>query len=507
MTTMLAELDVLMLSRVQFALTVMFHYLFPPLTIGLGLVMVGIEGAWLATGQQLYKDAARFWTRIFALNFAMGVATGIVMEFQFGTNWATYSRFVGDVFGSALAAEAIFAFFLESGFLALLVFGWDRIGPRFHFFSTLMVFLGSAFSAVWIVVANSWQQTPTGHEIRDYTVNGVVYQRAEVVDFWAMVFNPSSVDRLTHVYLGAFILGSFFVMSVSAWYILKGRHLEFARRSFKFALVIATLASLGALVQGHAQTQRMAKHQPAKLAAFEGHYANTVGDDGSIEPAPLTLFGIPDPDGESVKGAVRVPGMLSFLVHDDFETPVAALQDIPEDERPPTVIPFITWRLMVGLGMAFIGVTLLACFYWWRGTLFEKRWLLWIFVIGVVGPYIANQAGWIGAEVGRQPWIVSPVVDPDTGEVIQQGLRTEDAVSKTASGGEVLGAMALFGLIYTSLFIVWIVVMHSKIVHGPPGSHPHDDESAQESAHGESIIDVASSRVDRSEHMTEGGES
>ena len=236
-------MDVVLLSRLQFALTIMFHYLFPPLTIGLGVVLVYLEAMYLRTKDPLYHTAARFWTRVFALNFAIGVATGIVMEFEFGTNWAVYSRFVGDVFGSALAAEGIFAFFLESGFLAILVFGWDRVSPATHFFATVMVSLGSIFSAIWIVVANSWQQTPAGHQIVQMTrdgqpwfVGGEPMIRAEIVDFWALVFNPSTLHRLIHVWIGAFIMGAFFVMSISAWYLLKKRHEEFARRSFSGAL-------------------------------------------------------------------------------------------------------------------------------------------------------------------------------------------------------------------------------------------------------------------------------
>src|SRR5215211_2269870 len=221
-------MDVAMLARIQFALTIMFHYLFPPLTIGLGIVLVYLEGMFLCTRDPLYESAAKFWTKIFGLNFALGVVTGIVMEFEFGTNWAIYSRYVGDVFGSALAAEGIFAFFLESGFLAVLVFGWDRVSKGMHFFATLMLALGSIFSAVWIVIANSWQHTPAGFEV----VNG----RAVITDFWAMLFNPSSMQRLIHVLLGAFIQGSFFVMSISAFYVLKRRHLEFAKRSFTIAL-------------------------------------------------------------------------------------------------------------------------------------------------------------------------------------------------------------------------------------------------------------------------------
>src|SRR5689334_9394572 len=216
------DLDVVFLSRLQFAFTIMFHYLFPPLTIGMGVVLVYLEGMYLRTCESIYETAAKFWTSLFAVSFAMGVATGIVMEFQFGTNWAPYSRFVGDVFGSALAAEGIFAFFLESGFLAILVFGWDRVSPRMHFFATVMVFVGSCFSAIWIVVANSWQQTPAGYVIEGRGDSA----RARITDFWAMVTNPSAADRLTHVLIGSIILGGFFVMSVSAWYLLHGVHRE-----------------------------------------------------------------------------------------------------------------------------------------------------------------------------------------------------------------------------------------------------------------------------------------
>src|SRR6516162_11901420 len=214
--------NVVLLSRLQFALTIMFHYLFPPLTIGMGVVLVYLEGMFLWKKEPIYETAARFWTRLFAVTFAVGVATGIVMEFQFGTNWAVYSRFVGDVFGSALASEGIFAFFLESGFLAVMVFGWDRVGPRFHYFATCAVALGSIFSAVWIVVANSWQQTPAGHHIVHSMRDGRAVVRAEVVDFWAVVFNPSTVNRLTHTLLGAVLMGAFFVMSISAYYLLRG---------------------------------------------------------------------------------------------------------------------------------------------------------------------------------------------------------------------------------------------------------------------------------------------
>jgi cytochrome d ubiquinol oxidase subunit I len=488
----LAQLDVELLSRIQFAFTIAFHYLFPPLTIGLGVIMVGLEWRYLQTKDLAWERACKFWTKLFAVNFALGVATGIVMEFQFGTNWAVYSRFVGDVFGSALAAEAIFAFFLESGFLAVLVFGWDRVGPKMHFFSTLMVALGSAFSAVWIVVANSWQQTPAGHHIVSYEANGQIFRRAEVTDFWAMVFNPSSVERLTHVYIGALILGSFFVLSISAWYLLKNKHLEFARKSFKIALVLGTIGSVLALVQGHMQAQNVYEYQPQKIAAFDGHYQNDYDEQGNPEPAALAIFGIPNSKTTELDYAVRVPGLLSFMVHDSFEDPVKALQEFPEDERPPLWIPFISWRLMIGLGMFFIALTLVSCFFWWRGTLFDKRWLLWTWVPTVVGAYIANQAGWFAAEVGRQPWIVWPVTDED-GNVIHEGLRTSEGLSNAVDAEPVLASLIGFGMIYLLLFVLWLFVMNNKIQHGPeppPGDTPKPDEAERPT-----YLDVASLRA------------
>ncbi len=463
-------MDTLLLSRLQFTLTIMFHYLFPPLTIGLGVLLVIMEGAYLRTRNPQYEAAARFWTKIFALNFAMGVVTGIVMEFQFGTNWSVYSRFVGDVFGSALAAEGIFAFFLESGFLAVLVFGWDKVSPRMHFFSTLMVSLGSIFSSIWIVVANSWQQTPRGHHFVRYVVEGTDKLRAETVDFWQVVFNYSTVHRLLHVWIGAFLVGAFFVMSITAWYILKGKHLDFSRKSFTAALAFAAVSALAALFQGDLQAKNVYQHQPAKLAAFEGHYKSGPGD--------LHLFGIPDSQAKEVRYGVAIPGGLSFLLHYDFKTPVTGLDAFPTDEQPPVVIPFVSFHIMVGLGTFFIAITLLALFLLWRGTLFQKRWLMWVFVFAVVGPYIANELGWAAAEVGRQPWIVqkhtADVQQPD-GTYTQQpiGLRTAEAFSPSVKAGEVLASIIMFGIIYLLLFAIWIYVLDGKIRHGPDlPAHP-----------------------------------
>ena len=446
------ELDPVALSRAQFALTVMFHYLFPPLSIGLGLVLVLLEGTFLATKDRAFERGARFFTRLFAVNFAIGVATGIVMEFQFGTNWATYSRFVGDVFGSALAAEGIFAFFLESGFLALLVFGWDRVSPPVHFTATVLVFLGACFSAVWIVVANSWQQTPAGFHV----VGEGDRARAEITDFWAMVFNPSSVDRLTHVLIGAFILGAFFVMSVSAWWLLQKRHEQVAKRALTVGLVVGALSSTAMFISGHSNARMVAEHQPAKLAAFEGHFRSEPGG------TALYLVGYPDEEREEVVGGVAIPGLLSWLVYGDADRPVRALDSLPPEDRPPVVVPFVAYHIMIGLGSYFLVITLWALWLRWRGKLWDNRPVLWLLVVSVIGPYVANQVGWIAAEVGRQPWVVYGL------------LRTKDAVSPNVSGEHVLGSIVLFSLVYLGLAGIWLFVMNEKIQQGPdaPEKHP-----------------------------------
>jgi len=436
-------MDVEILARLQFAFTIAFHYIYPPLSIGLGVVLVILEGMYLRTGDKAWERAARFWVRVFALTFSIGVATGIVMEFEFGTNWASYSRYVGDVFGSALAAEGIFAFFLESGFLAVLVFGWDRVSPRVHFLSTIMVSLGSMLSAVWIVVANSWQQTPAGYHI----VGEGAAARAEITDFWAMVFNPSSVDRLSHTLSGCWQAGAFLVISVSAFYLLKGRHLEVARRSLVVGLGLALFASLFQLFTGHSSALGVAVNQPAKLAAFEGHY------DASA-PAGLYLLGWVDDDSQSVLG-LEVPGGLSLLVHGDSEAPLTGLNAFDPGDRPPVNLVFQTYHLMVAIGMTLIAIAVLGVFYWWRGTLFEQRWLLRVFVFAVIGPQLANQLGWISAEVGRQPWIVYGL------------LRTSEGLSKVVEAGQIWFSLALFVAIYALLLCLFIYLLNEKIQHGP----------------------------------------
>lgn len=440
-------MSVELLSRIQFAFTIAFHYIYPPLSIGLGVALVIMEGLYLKTKNPIFQQMTKFWVRIFALTFALGVATGIVMEFEFGTNWATYSRFVGDVFGSALAAEGIFAFFLESGFLAVLVFGWNKVSPRMHFFSTIMVSLGSMMSAVWIVVANSWQQTPAGYHIVGEGLNA----RAEITDFWQMVFNPSSIERLSHVLSGAWLSGSFLILSISAFYLLKKKHTDFAMRSFKVGLSIAVFASLFQLISGHRSAVGVSKTQPAKLAAYEAHFdSNKVAD--------MYLFGWVDEKNQKVNFGIAIPKFLSFLIHNDFETPVKGLNAFKKDEIPPVNFVFQTYHLMVAIGFSLIGLSLLGLFYLWRGTLFEKRWLLRLFVLSVLLPQAANQLGWFSAEVGRQPWIVYGL------------LRTSDALSKAVVADQVIFSLILFMLIYALLLVLFLYLLNEKIQHGPAES-------------------------------------
>jgi len=437
-------MDAEILARVQFAFTIAFHYIFPPLSIGLGLILVLMEGAYLKTKNPKFEQMTKFWVKVFALTFAIGVASGIVMEFEFGTNWATYSRYVGDVFGSALAAEGIFAFFLESGFLAILVFGWDKVSPRMHFFATLMVSFGSMFSAVWIVVANSWQQTPAGYHI----VGEGLSARAEITDFWAMVFNPSSIDRLSHTLSGAWLAGAFLVISISAWYLLKGRHIDFAKSSMKIGLSLAIFASLFQLFTGHASAVGVSENQPAKMAAMEAQY-----ETGSN--APLYLFGWVDNENQEVRFGIAIPGMLSYLISGSTDHVVTGLNEFKPEDRPPVNVVFQLYHLMVAIGFTLIGISLLGAFFWWRGKLFDKKWLLWVFVFSVLGPQIANQVGWFTAEIGRQPWIVYNL------------LRTSEALSKAVSAGQIVFSLILFIVIYSLLFVLFIYLLNEKIKHGP----------------------------------------
>lgn len=435
------HLDPVLLSRIQFAMTVGFHFIFPPLSIGLAYFLVLVEWRAWRGKDEVYERMGRFFSKFLAITFAVGVATGITMEFQFGTNWAQYSRFVGDIFGAPLAAEAVLAFFLESTFLGLYLFGRGRISKGAHWFSSLMVALGATLSAFWILVANSWQQTPKGYVLNPET------GRAELTSFLAAVFNPSTPIRFCHTMDAAIMCGAFLVAGVSAYLLLKDRTNEVARRALRVALIIGFIASVLELFPfGHEHARQVGHQQPAKLAAFEGLFETGPN-------APLTLIGFPTE--EKLIGAVRVPGLLSLLVGMRTDQVVKGLNDFPKAERPPVFLPFMGFHLMVGLGTLFIAMTAYGLFQLWRGRLWEDRLFLWASVLVIPLPVIACQAGWIVAEVGRQPWIVYKL------------LKTVDAISPRLSGGEVLFSIVLFGSIYALLFALYVYLCVMTARRGP----------------------------------------
>jgi len=437
-------MDPVLLSRIQFALTIGFHFIFTPLTIGLAWFILWMLSRHLLTGDQLYRTMARFWIRIFALGFVMGVASGITMEFQFGTNWAEYSRFVGDIFGAPLAAEGIFAFFLESTFLAVLLFGSRRVSARIYWFSALMVALGSTLSGFWIIAANSWQQTPAGFIM--------VEGKPRLADFWQAVFNPSTMPRFLHTIDGALITASFFLLGLGAWFILKGRQIEFARRTMGMALVGALVSSLLQLGFGHYHTVQVAHTQPEKLAAVEGLFETQ-------SRAPLLLFGIPDAAAGQVRAQIALPSMLSILAYGRPDAEVPGLADFPRNQWPPMAFTFYPFHLMFGLGLFFIAISFLGVWLYFNGRLFDNRAYLTALLWSIPLPFVANELGWITAEVGRQPWVVYHL------------LRTRDAVSIIVPGGQILFSLIIFCLIYALLFAIWIFLLRRELEHGPE-SHP-----------------------------------
>jgi cytochrome d ubiquinol oxidase subunit I len=445
-------MDAVLLARIQFALTVGFHYIFPPLTIGMAWIIVWMLGRQLVTGDALYRRMARFWIRIFALSFAVGVATGITMEFQFGMNWADYSRFVGDIFGAPLAAEGVIAFFLESSFLGVLLFGEKRVSDRVYWLSALMVAVGSTLSAFWIIVANSWQQTPAGYRIVD--------GRAELVDFFAALFNPSTIPRFFHTLDGALVTGAFFVTGVSALFLLRGQHRRFAEKSLTIGVVAGFLAASLIVPLGHFHGVQVAETQPAKLAAVEGIWETQSN-------APLLLFGIPNRKERRTDLAVELPGLLSIGVGGSTDTEVKGLGDFPEDEWPPLLLSFFSFHLMVGLGFYFAGFTTVGVLLLWRKKLYQNRLYLGLAVLSVPLPFIANECGWIAAEVGRQPWIVYGL------------MRTEDAISVSVPAAHIAVSIALFCALYTLLFCVWIYLLKRKLEQGPE-PEPAADADQQE---------------------------
>ncbi|MGE5498193.1 MAG: cytochrome ubiquinol oxidase subunit I [Syntrophothermus sp.] len=435
-------MDPVFLARVQFAMTVGFHFLFPPISIGLAWMVTILEGLGWRKNSAVYQSAGKFFGKLLALTFAVGVATGIVMEFQFGTNWAEYSKFVGDIFGAPLAAEGVFAFFLESGFLGLYLFGRNRVSKGVHWFSSLMVAVGSTLSAFWIIVANSWQQTPAGFVVR----NG----RAELTSFFDAVFNPSTLVRYFHTVDAALMCGAFFAAGISAYFILSKKHLDVAKATMKVALIFGFIVSLLELFPfGHTHAQQVARTQPEKFAAIEGLYTTKTG-------APLVIFGLPATSiPPEMKGAVEIPGLLSWMAFGDINAEVKGINDFPPDRVPPLAITFISFHTMVGLGTLFILVMMLGLLQLYRKKLWTSTKLLKIMLWSIPLPVAACQFGWIAAEVGRQPWIVYGL------------LRTSHAASVTVTAGEILFSIIMFALIYILLLALYLFLLRKEVKHGP----------------------------------------
>ena len=499
-------------SRWQFAMTAIYHYMFVPLTLGLSFLLAIMETMWVRTGKAEWLNATKFWMKLFAINFAIGIATGLILEFQFGSNWSNYSWFVGDIFGAPLAIEGLFAFFLEATFFAVMFFGWNRVSRRFHLVSTWMVFIGSNISALWILVANAWMQNPVGMEFNPMTA------RNEMSDFWAVLLSPTAMSKFFHTVTSAYTLSACFVVGVSAWFILKKRHFEFARKSILLASVFGFLSIIATIFTGDTSAQDVTRTQPMKLAAMEGLNEGGKG-------APFTLIGLtctdpqlPSERMKTVKYGITIPKLLSFLGYHDFDAYVPGIQNImdgytsedgkvypsieqrmangrlaidalktykqavkdkddalasqslqtlranfrdfgygylssPYDTIPPVPLVFYSFRLMVGLGMLF--VLLFICSWWYaKKRKFEKfKFIAYLAIACVPLAYIASQCGWIVAEVGRQPWVV------------QNLMPTNVAITRIASGW-VVTTFWMFAILFTLLLIAEIGIMFTQIRKG-----------------------------------------
>ena len=447
-------MDPVILARIQFALTIGFHFLFPPITIGLAWFLVIVEGRAWRTGDLRWERIGRFFAKLLGLTFAVGVATGIVMEFQFGTNWGEYSKYVGDIFGAPLAAEGIFAFFMESTFIGLYLFGRGKVSKGVHWFSALMVAVGATISAFWILVANSWQQTPAGYVLGD--------GRVELASFREAVFNPSMWHRFFHTMNAALIAGAFFMAGIAAFHLWRGKapdaakgphsDARLARTALVLALVFGFITSVLEVVpSGHEHAKQVARTQPEKFAAIEGLY--TTRDN-----APMVIFGVPSwGSPPELLFPVELDGMLSWLAFGEAGHTIQGIDQFPEDEIPPLWLTFVSFHNMVALGMYFIFITGLGLILLWRKKLFTTRWYLKVLTWSIPLPLLAIQLGWITAEVGRQPWVVYKL------------LRTSDAVSITVSAGEILFSIILFSLIYLLLGGLYLFMLVREVRHGFPG--------------------------------------
>ncbi len=435
--------DALAIHRLHFAFTVTFHYLFPQLTMGLALLLVILKTLALRTGEEHYNRAARFWARIFGISFVLGVVTGIPMEFQFGTNWAAFSRAAGGVIGQTLAMEGVFSFFLESSFLGLFLFGEKRLGPRGHWFAGFMVFLGSWLSGYLIVATDAWMQHPVGHTLGP---------KGEILlaSFWGLLLNRWALWQYAHTMNGAVITACFVMAGVGAFYLLSNRHEAYGRTFVRLAVVVGVVAAILQLFPfGEAQGRMVAHYQPTTLAAMEGLFETQQG-------APIAILGQPDIQKKRLDNPLVVPRMLSFLTYRRWRAEVQGLDNFPPENWPDMILLlYYSYHVMLGLGTIFIAVMLVAAWLLWQGRLYTSRGTLWVLMLCLPLPFIANTAGWIAAEVGRQPWVIYGL------------LRTRDGISPQVSAGNAWFTLIGFMGMYTVLSILFLFLVYREIERGP----------------------------------------
>jgi cytochrome d ubiquinol oxidase subunit I len=441
-------LDALHLARIQFGFTVSFHIIFPAITIGLASYLAVLEGLWLWKKDTVYRDLYHFWSQVFAVNFAMGVVSGLVMAYEFGTNWSYFSAFAGSVTGPLLTYEVLTAFFLEAGFLGVMLFGWNKVGPQLHFFATIMVAMGTLISATWILASNSWMQTPQGYEI----IGG----RIVPVDWLKVIFNPSFPYRLVHMTIAAYLATALFVGASGAWHLLKGRDTPHIRTMLSMAMWMLLIVAPIQIAAGDQHGLNTLEHQPAKIAAIEGHWENTPG-----ASVPLILFGLPDMAAETTRYAVEVPYAGSLILTHSLNGRVPGLKEFAPRDRPNSTVVFWTFRVMVGLGFLMLFLGLGAAFARWRGKLYTSRPLLRFAVVMGPAGLVAILAGWLTTEIGRQPWVVYGV------------MRTADAVSNH-SVLALTTSLCIFVVMYFAVFGTGISYMLKLIAKGPHARGPSD---------------------------------
>jgi cytochrome d ubiquinol oxidase subunit I len=444
-----------LLSRVQFAFTIGYHYLFPQLTMGLALLLVILKALYLRTKDERFNTASRFWARLFATTFILGVVTGIPMEFQFGTNWSRFSAYAGDIIAQTLAMEGAFAFFLESAFLGVFLFGEQVFGQKMHMFSAVMVWLGTWASGGFIIASNAWMQHPVG-----YTIVG---NKLHISNYWEVLFNPWIIPQFMHTMGGAVVTGSFFMAGLGAFYLLSKRHVEYGRIFLTLGVIVGLIASVLQLYpSGDMEGSQVTEHQPVKLAAMEGLFKTE-------QPAGIIILGQPDVDNQTLDNPIIVPGVLSFLTYRHWSAEVKGLNAFPRDQWPDNIsLLYYTYHIMVGLGTFFIAIMGVGFLLWlWKRRLYETRWMLWIIMLATPFPFIANTAGWFTTELGRQPWIIFGL------------LHTAQGSSAHVSSGNVLFTLLGFMGMYLLLGLLYVMLMTFDGVRGPVAAGAKDIHEAE----------------------------